>query len=167
MLGWVTQYGVSSQFHRRQWGLAEEQFLSDLDHVGILAMVAASYCPLVMLLSDRARAAMSAVLVGAVLLGARHAFVKRGGRAAETVVAIGMVLSVAPAASELFRLCTAHEWRLHCCALLQYGVGGLAYAGHWPEPLPGVFGSQEVMHLLTCTGSLATLAMASSICARL
>ena len=100
-------------------------------------------------------------------MGSRHAFVKRSGRAEETALAIAMVCCLGPALPQLYADFSRDEWRLHWAAVAQYLLGGLAYASHWPEPAPGVFGAQEVFHLLTCTGSLCTWGMNRSIVARL
>ncbi|KAG8462990.1 hypothetical protein KFE25_001763 [Diacronema lutheri] len=167
MLGWAVQYGVSSQFHRRRWTLAEEQFMSDLDHVGVLTMPAGTYFPLAMLLPAWRRAYLLGALALYLTYGAYRSFDKRGGRAEETALTIGMVLLVGPAAPELYARCTAAEWALHCAALAQYLGGGLAYAAHWPEPWPGVFGAQEVMHLATCTASVCTFLMNTSVVSRI
>jgi channel protein (hemolysin III family) len=167
MVGWVAQYGVSSQFHRRRWSLAAEQFMSDLDHMTILLMCAGTYCPLLLLLPEGTRALVLTALTGFLAVSTRRTFVKRGGRAGETAMVVGMVLCVTPATPELYALSTPLEWRLHWAAIVQYLIGGLAYANHWPEPLPGVFGSQEVMHLCTCTASITTFFMNASIVSRL
>jgi hemolysin III len=167
VLGWVVQYGVSSQFHRRQWSLSAEQFVSDLDHVGILCMVGGTYAPVILLLDGWPRAVVPAALVAFLAMGSRRAFVKRSGRAEETALAIAMVCCLAPALPQLYADFSRDEWRLHWAAVAQYLLGGLAYASHWPEPMPGVFGAQEVFHLLTCTGSLCTLCMNRSIISRL
>lgn len=167
VLGWAVQYGVSSQFHRRRWTLAAEQFISDLDHVGILCMVGGTYAPVILLLEGWPRAVVPAALVAFLAMGSRRAFVKRSGRAEETALAIAMVLCLAPAFPQLYADFSNDEWRLHWAAVVQYLLGGLAYTSHWPEPRPGVFGAQEVFHLLTCTGSLCTWRMNCSIIARL
>lgn len=167
ILGWAVQFGVSSQFHRRRWSLAAEQFISDLDHVGILMMVAGAYCPMTLLLPQQKAIIVGTGIVGCLGVGARHSFVKRGGRWSETAVAIGMVACVLSAAPMMYARCTTTEWRLHMGSLLQYLLGGVAYASHWPDPWPKTFGSQEILHLMTCTGAVTVFLMNRTIVTRL
>lgn len=167
MVCWAAMYGISSQFHRRRWKLAEEQFMSDLDHVGILVMVAGSYFPMTQLLSPARRFACCCAFGVSLLVGARRSFAKRGGPWAETVVAFGMAGLVAPFTPELYHACTRFEWWAQWAALLQFGLGGVIYAARTPDPFPRVFGSQEVFHLLTCTGGLTVFAMNCSVVERL
>lgn len=155
-------FGTSAVYHRGQWSPSVSGVLKRLDHSNIFLIIAGSYTPFALLLpSDQARTLLLIVWSGAVLgvlfrvfwVGAPRwlytpiyvalgwvavfylgAFLRHGGAAIVTLIAVGGVL---------------------------YTLGALVYGIKRPNPSPRWFGFHEIFHSLTIAAFITHYVAAS------
>jgi hemolysin III len=155
-LGFCALYGVSGNYHRRNWTPEVRLRMQRLDHGTIFVMIAGTYTPLCVLVMD---GWPRVVMLTAVWVGALGGLVL-----AITDVAkkrwIGSVFYIALGWAAVFALpqlvdgLTTSQLLLILVGGVLYTVGAVVLATQWPNPRPATFGYHEVWHVFVVVASI-------------
>jgi hemolysin III len=148
-------YGVSGNYHRRNWSPAMRLKMQRLDRATIYLMIAGTYTPLCVLVVG---GWTGALLLGVVWAGAVGGFVlaftsvtRRGWIGGTLYLALGWAAIAAFPA--LVRGLDTFDLALIIVGGLLYTVGSLVLARQWPDPRPATFGYHEVWHVFVVAAS--------------
>ncbi len=156
----ILLFGWSALYHLGHWRPRVRNLFRRIDHANIFVLIAGTYTPVAFnLLSGAGRVALLVIIWSLAALGMLAAApalrIPRGVMAALYVamgwVALGFLPQIAAAVGVRALL-------LMGVGGLLYTLGALAYAFHWPDPWPHVFGFHEVFHLATIAAAAAFLA---------
>jgi hemolysin III len=156
-LSLILLYSASATYHAARLPQAGLDVLRRLDHSAIYVLIAASFTPpLAVLTRGPLRAGMLAVIWSIAAAGVAAKWLLPLGPQSLVVglyVAMGW-LAVVPARA----IARAVGWRGLAWIVAGgafYTLGGLCEAVCWPNPLPGVLGPHEMLHIFTVAGSAA------------
>lgn len=148
-------FGVSALYHRGNWGTSASGALQRADQVMILALIAGTATPVLLLavpgtaglIGLAALWTVTAVGVGARLVRMDAPEWLVGG----TLIGLGAVnLLALPAVWATAGVPTA---LLVVAGGVLYVVGAVGYHHRRPDPFPAVFGYHEVFHAFVCAGA--------------
>jgi hemolysin III len=155
-LGFCALYGVSGNYHRRNWAPEVRLRMQRLDHGTIFVMIAGTYTPLCVLVLD---GWVRVILLAAVWVGALGGLVL-----AITDIArkrwIGAVFYIALGWAAVFALpqlvdgLSTTQLVLILVGGILYTVGAAVLASRWPDPHPATFGYHEVWHVFVVVASI-------------
>lgn len=160
----IGMYGTSAAYHRLPWSADGQRWMRRFDHSMIFVLIAGTYTPIVVLVTDPP---WTAVMLGLVWVGAgvgvslKMAVPERpDGRvspgmniAANTLyIVVGwLALIILP---ELIRTLPWPALVLLVLGGLLYTAGAIVLNRRAPDPSPEVFGYHEVWHTMVVGGSL-------------
>ncbi|MDE3230866.1 MAG: hemolysin III family protein [Chloroflexota bacterium] len=156
----ILLFGWSAFYHLGNWTPRVRKIFQRIDHANIFVLIAGTYTPIAFnLLSGGGRVALLAIIWTLAALGMAAAAptlriprqVMAGLYIAMGWVALGFLPQIASAVGPGPLLLMALGGVL-------YTLGALAYATHWPDPWPRVFGYHEVFHLATIAAAASFLA---------
>jgi hemolysin III len=149
-------FGVSSQYHRRNWSWSQEEFLQKLDHIGIYFMIAGSYTPAAaMILSFKSGLFCLFILWSICFLGIIHTL---SNEISSTRLIIYLLMGgvMVPFIPQLFNFLSWFECFCMLAVWIQYGLGMLVYKYQWFDLYPNKFGFHEVFHALVIGAAICT-----------
>jgi hemolysin III len=149
--------GVSGTYHAPRLSGRERRLLRRLDHSAIFLAIAGTYTAVIVLAMQGATRVLLLVLawvIGGVGIAIRMVwFDAHRGLVAPVYLAAGwMILFDLPAYVDAL---SGGELGWLAVGGGLYSVGALAFALHWPDPWPRVFGYHEVFHTAVIAGALA------------
>jgi len=150
-------FSASTLFHGVRLPAARIAAFARLDGVGIFALIAGSYTPLVWcLMQGRWRRWTLAVVwtvaaTATILIAAGRHF----SPVLATCVYLGMGWGAVVCYFQIAQVVTHRALVTILVGGLSYSVGAVLNLLHWPALWPGVFGAHELFHLFVLAGSLA------------
>lgn len=167
--GTATMFGVSALYHRVPWSPALKARLQKCDRSAIFLAIAGGYTPVAALCLD---GTLRTVVLGGVwtgsVLGMALVWVPGVHRAWKGASYIVVSWVAAIALPDLARGLGTLGFVLILTGGVCYTIGAVAFATHWPDPWPRVFGFHEVFHAFTIVAaSLQFTAMATVVAPRL
>jgi hemolysin III len=150
----ATQYVISAYYHAVTHETEWRAYVRTFDHAGIFLSIFGTYMPFLVVAYEKLQdvrvlyvlAAMGCITLVGVLMSVLQLSGKLKKIHRVLLYAVIAWLGVPVVATGVF------EWNVYMCLLLGgicYTAGGLAYAKHWPDVVPGVFGYHEVFHVAT------------------
>jgi len=151
----ILLYGTSATYHIITWGRRMRSLLKRLDHSMIFVLIAGTYTPFCLLVSNQAwgitlLATIWGVAAAGIVMKMAWPWAPRwlsvliyasaGWMAAIAGVQIASWLGLLPLS-------------LLAAGGILYTAGGFVYALRRPDPAPRIFGYHEVFHLLVIAGS--------------
>lgn len=167
--GTATMFGVSALYHRVPWSPALKARLQKCDRSAIFLAIAGGYTPVAALcLEGRLRlVVLAGVWIGS-LLGMALVWIPSVHRAWKGASYIIVSWVAAIALPDLARGLGPTGFVLILGGGICYTLGAAAFAAHWPDPWPRVFGFHEIFHAFTIVAaSLQFTAMAVVVAPRL
>lgn len=147
----AVQYAVHAYYHIVFHPPARRAFVRKFDHASIFLTIASIYTPFVYRAYEQTgqgwMLALLAVEWALALAGVANSI---GGLVPNMKKLHRTLLYVAVAWTPVPAACFTFGWgayRWVALGGLAYMSGGAMYAAHWPNPMPGVFGYHELMHL--------------------
>jgi len=167
--GTAAMFGMSALYHRVRWSPRVKSLLQRCDRSAIYLAIAGGYTPVAALcLEGGARVGVLAGVWAGSLVGMALTWapgVHRAWKGAGYIVVGWIAALTFPALAE--GLGTL-GFALILAGGVCYTIGALAFATHWPDPWPRVFGFHEVFHVFTLVAaSLQFTAMAAVVAPRL
>jgi hemolysin III len=156
----VLLFGWSAFYHLGNWAPRTRKVFQRIDHANIFVLIAGTYTPIAFnLLTGGWRVALLVIIWALAALGMAAAApalriprqVMAGLYIAMGWVALGFLPQIASAVG-------VGPLLLLGLGGVLYTLGALAYATHWPDPWPRVFGYHEVFHLATIAAAASFLA---------
>lgn len=167
--GTAIMFGVSALYHRVPWQPRARAIAQRFDHSAIFLAIAGGYTPVAALcLEGRLRlAVLAGVWVGS-LAGMALVWIPSVHRAWKGASYIVVSWVAAIALPDLARGLGTTGFVLILAGGVCYTIGAAAFAAHWPDPWPRVFGFHEIFHAFTIVAaSLQFTAMAVVVAPRL
>ena len=160
----VALLAVSATYHLRRWPSRAQSWLRAVDHANIFLVIAGTYTPIALLLSDdRLRAGLLVSIWLCAAIGIATIRLSLGasrGKAAAIYVAMGWLgLAMLP---QLAAVAGARVFLLLSGGIV-YSLGALAYATRRPRLWPSVFGFHEVSHLAVIGASVLFYAFIATV----
>jgi hemolysin III len=150
-------YGASTLFHGLRLPAKEITAFARLDGIGIFALIAGSYTPIVWCLLRGPWRRWTLAVVWSVVAAATLLIATDRFCSPRTSTWLYLLLGWGSVAC-YFELAQAVSHR----AMLPVVGGGVSYSAgallnflHWPTLLPGTFGAHELFHIFVLVGSLA------------
>ena|SRR5579862_8411856 len=152
-------FGCSAVYHLGNWSPRVRAALRRLDHANIFALIAGTYTPIAFnVLSGWWRIGLLATIWGVGLLGmALAAPALRIPRQVMVALYVAMGWVAQAAIPPIISAVGIGAMMLLVLGGALYTLGALAYAFHWPNIWPRVFGYHEVFHLATIAAAASFL----------
>src|SRR3954454_22982119 len=146
----VACFGFSALYHRPTWQPRARSWLARLGYAGIYLLIAGTYTPFGLLVLSRTWAVfvLSIVWSGAFLAILLKLFWPATPKKLSAAIALALGWVAAVAFTQLLKL-PAPGLILLIGGGIFYSVGAVVYARRRPDPLPGILGYHELLHLLT------------------
>lgn len=152
----VCLFTASAVYHRATWSPGARRLMKKVDHASIFLLIAGTYTPIAQLGlgGSLGRTLLMRVWVGAAAGILKSIFWVRAPRVLSTAIYIGLGWIILPHAREVGAALGSSSSLLLVLGGVTYSIGGIAYAAHWPDPSPKVFGYHEVFHALVTLASI-------------
>ncbi len=151
----TTLFGVSGAYHVPTWTPRARQWMRRLDHAAIFLLIAGTYTPLSMALSQQDGATLRRVVWGGAIAGVVQSVL--WVTAPKPLIAVIYVIlgwSILPYVGKMHGAVGPWPLALILVGGVVYSLGALVYARKRPDPMPRVFGYHEVFHTLVIVAAM-------------
>ncbi|MEQ1876338.1 MAG: hemolysin III family protein [Bdellovibrionia bacterium] len=154
--GLLSLFGVSTIYHRPNWGTRGRAWMRSLDHSAIFLLIAGTFTPICLLaLSDSDGRRLLIVVWSAAALGIfQSLFWTKAPKWFTALFCVGVGWLVLPYIGELKVSLGLRNVLLLGAGGVVYTAGAVFYALKKPVLFPEVFGYHELFHLLTIVGAI-------------
>lgn len=153
--GLLTMFGMSALYHRPMWPPEKRLIMGKLDRCGIFLMIAGSFTPVVINLSEESARAILITIWVVATIGIFFTLVGRD--LPKWIASILYVVTgwlILPYAHELRAVLTETQFYLIVAGGVIYSLGALIYALKYPKLYPKYFSYHEVFHLLVIVAAV-------------
>jgi hemolysin III len=148
--------GVSSLYHRINWGAEARTLMKKLDHVAIYVLIAGTFTPVAMLaLPEEKGTTLLYLIWAAASVGViQSLFFIHAPKWVSAILYVLVGYLILPYLPELSQSIGSLNVGLIVLGGLFYTIGACAYAFKRPNFSPAVFGYHEVFHILVVLGAV-------------
>ena len=146
--------GTSALYHRKTWGPAAKERMRRLDHSAIFFLIAGTFTPMCLLLTDGRALALSLVWSVAVLGVLRAVFWRNAPKPLVAALCVAFGLSAIPLLGNVLHATGPVPLALVLTGGVFYIAGAAIYSLRRPDPVPHIFGYHEVFHALVVAASV-------------